>query len=143
MEIAQRSSVGDAKSSVHRRCIVGASTVHRREYFCGMVRHFFELRAAAAYQDVRILTSLTKEFVAAHEFFGVTLQLQNVDQSPEHRLHLVPVEQPKNDAATRSCDLTRDANHIVNERAELHLQQTTFLFATRRLPATGFRKTQC
>jgi hypothetical protein len=67
MEIAQRSSVGDAKSSVHRR-----------EYFCGMVRHFFALRAAAAYQDVRILTSLTKEFVAAHEFFGVTLQLQNV-----------------------------------------------------------------
>ena len=105
------------------------------------VRQFSELRATAAYHDVRILSSLTKEYVAAYEYFGVTLQWQYVDQSPGHRLHLVPVEQPTNDAATRSCDLIRDANHIVDERAEVHLQQAMFHFATRRLPATGLRKT--
>jgi len=54
--------------------------------------------------------------------FGPFLKLQNIDESPEHRLHGIPIQQTKQQSATGANDLTRDSNHRVHERTELHLQ---------------------
>jgi hypothetical protein len=73
---------------------------------------------------------------------GRLLKLQRFHQSPEHRLHIVAVQQAVDRAATLPHNLVRDANYRCHEGSEFHLQQTKLLFLTTNIPATCFRNTE-
>jgi hypothetical protein len=71
---------------------------------------------------------------------GRLLKLQRFHQSPEHRLHIVAVQQAVDRAATRPHNLARDANHPGIESAIGALQSGNALERCRDRFEIGFER---
>ena len=78
------------------------------------------------------VVALDAAAVPEHPYSGFSdtsvSEMKHIDDSEEHGLPGIPVEQAIDEATSSPNDLTRDADKGIQECLELHLQHTTLLF---------------